>query len=95
MTLLECYAGSDSARVRAAALKLADGSIDALRRQLEIATADFRDVVGPAEYPEYLRHDYAAIRKLSPAELQNIYAQDSQQYRSWFEAELESRKDAN
>lgn len=40
--------------VHAAVLKLAGGNIQHLRKLTEIAKADPRDVIAPAEYPRYL-----------------------------------------
>ena len=40
----KCHTGGDSpARVQLAALKLADGDISALRREIEAAKSDYRD----------------------------------------------------
>ncbi len=51
---LDRYEGSvtaDRDRVQAAILRLSDGSVDNLRRWVEVAASDYRDVLGPAEYP--------------------------------------------
>ena len=40
-------------RVRMACLRLADGDLAALRRHVEIASHDFRDVLTAAEYRRY------------------------------------------
>src|SRR5271170_6538774 len=42
-------------RVQLAALKLADGHMDSLRRYIDAAQSDYRDVLVPAEYPKYWR----------------------------------------
>jgi hypothetical protein len=83
--LLATYAGPEAHRVRAAVLKLASGSLERLRRALATATTDYRDVIAPAEYPEYLRHSYAEIRALAAAEVEAIRARDWRQYREWFD----------
>ena len=44
-----------ASRVRLAALKLAHGNLDSLRRHILAAKRDYRDVLVPAEYPEYSR----------------------------------------
>jgi hypothetical protein len=43
----------ERARVQLAALKLADRDLDKLQRVIEVASRDYRDVLAPAEYPEY------------------------------------------
>ena len=43
-------------RVRLAALKLARGDIDELRRLISTAKKDYRDVIAPAEYPPYSKN---------------------------------------
>jgi hypothetical protein len=69
------------ARVRLAALKLAGGRLDLLQKAIREASKDFRDVVGPAEYPSY--------EKLSPSQLllvaakEEAIADDWKQYTEW------------
>ena len=87
--MLEEYSSHEAARVRAAVLKLAAGSVDQLLTRLQVALIDYRDVLAPAEYPEYLRHSYAEIQQLSEADLQKIYDQDWQQYQSWFGSDID------
>jgi hypothetical protein len=89
-TLLEGYGGEDwqrePYRVRLAALKLAAGDLDELRRQLDWAKIDYRDVIAPAEYPGY------SSQWLGPAGTpdeppQAVVAADWEQYRGWLEAD--------
>lgn len=42
-------------RVQMACLKCADGHLGALERAVENACCDYRDVLGPAEYPAYYK----------------------------------------
>ena len=72
----------DSSRVQLAVLKLAAGDIAVLRREIERAKYDFRDILVVAEYPA----DWEARWRIdvSPDEQQRIYEQDWQQYQSWF-----------
>ena len=42
-------------RVRLAVLKLAAGSMERLRREVESAKRDYRDVLAPAEYSGYTK----------------------------------------
>ncbi len=56
LDLLDEYQSEDPsrrARVQLAVLKLADGSIDMLLREIQEANLDFRDVLSSAEYPTY------------------------------------------
>ena len=57
--LLERYGPEDwhreILRVRMACLKLAAGDLKALEREVGCACMDYRDVLGPAEYPTWDR----------------------------------------
>jgi hypothetical protein len=69
-------------RVRLAVLKLAGGDFQALRREIDVAKSDYRDVLAYAEYPEYMQ-------KVSPSaglaghERDKIIRADWKQYQSW------------
>ncbi len=71
----------DRSRVQLAVLKLAAGRLDQLRRQIETAKFDCRDVLAPAEYPRYsceIGFDdvLASLR-------QAVIDDDWRQYESW------------
>ena len=69
-------------RVRVAALKLAAGDLEQLDHFIEVARADYRDVLAWAEYPAYLQ------RPLGPAderEAREAVDADWRQYKDWFE----------
>jgi hypothetical protein len=69
-------------RVQLAALKLANGDVQALRNYVNMAIQDFRDVLGPAEYPEYSKK--GALRgQLPVAEARRIIDSDWKQYEEW------------
>jgi hypothetical protein len=68
-------------RVRLAALKLAAGSIERLRHELEGAKRDYRDVLAAAEYPGYLTR---LPGRLSEDEERRIIDADWRQYKDWF-----------
>jgi len=70
---------SEPDRVRLAALKLAAGSLERLRYEIEGAKCDYRDVVGPAEVPGYCRRG-SRVKGLSPGEKQRIIDADWKQY---------------
>ena len=79
-----CAAGEDERirdRVHAAVLKLASGDIGRLRKLIETANADIRDVVAPAEYPRYL--DTRNPIGLSARQQQDIFDADWAQYQAW------------
>jgi hypothetical protein len=85
LAALEAY-GMDAderevVRVRLAALKLAKGSLAELRRQVTWAKSDFRDVIGPAEYPKAMK--VLSLLELDEAERQQIYEADWKQYGEW------------
>ena|SRR5689334_23585233 len=72
----------ETPRVRLAALKLADGSLEKLRNAIDRAKRDYRDVLGPAEYPSYMEH-WVRTGRLRSRERQKIYTDDWQQYERW------------
>ncbi len=85
--MLNEYGGEDwhsePDRVRAATLKLAKGEIKELRRHIQAAKMDYRDVLSEAEYPGYTKH-WFHIDKLAPDEKQRIIDADWKQYQDWF-----------
>lgn len=74
--------GSDPSRVQLAVLKLAGGNIAALRREIEVAKKDYRDVLAYAEYPTCMRH-VANTCDLPSEEKQRIFDEDWKQYQGW------------
>jgi hypothetical protein len=69
-------------RVRLAALKLASGSVERLRYQIEGAKCDYRDVLVAAEYPGYWKR-VPRSGGLRPDEERRIIDADWKQYRNW------------
>ncbi|HZN53815.1 MAG TPA: hypothetical protein VFB67_00705 [Candidatus Polarisedimenticolaceae bacterium] len=67
-------------RVRLAVLKLASGSFERLRYEIEGAKRDYRDVLSPAEYPGYGKRMF---KKLAPDEERRIIDADWKQYQDW------------
>jgi len=63
---------------------LAAGDIVQLRSWIQTAKSDFRDVISPAEYPQYSQQ-FATIRRLPPEARDSIVAADWGQYREWLE----------
>jgi hypothetical protein len=70
-------------RVQLATLKLANGDLDALQKQIGTALEDFRDVLAPAEYPEYSKQGPRVRRGLPAEEKQRILDSDWEQYEAW------------
>ena len=87
LAMLDGYGGEswhrELHRVRAAALKLAAGDIEQLRREIEGAKCDYRDVLAAAEYPGYMRL-VPGSGKLSAQETKRIVDADWKQYQDWF-----------
>ena len=69
-------------RVRLAALKLAAGDIKCMRYEIEGAKRDYRDVLGPAEYPGYTKRMFR-IGKPAQDEQQRTIDADWRQYQDW------------
>jgi hypothetical protein len=70
-------------RVRLAALKQANGSVEALRACVNAAKADYRDVLSWAEYPAYSRNVSGVRIPTTEKERQQIIADDWAQYEMW------------
>ena len=86
MALLDEYGEEkwqvDAARVRLAALKLANGDLGKLRVLVESAKQDYRDTVAAAEYPAYMRTGFR-VRELPSKEQHRIIDSDWRQYEEW------------
>lgn len=70
----------EAIRVRVAALKLSEGSMERLLDLIAHAKRDYRDVLGWAEYPEEMR---TLTWRLPPAEQVRIRTADRAQYLAW------------
>lgn len=83
MKILDIY-GEDSsekgrARVQLAILKLSGGDLDQVRKNVELANGDFRDVIGWAEYPE----ESSARNPNDLEDIRRRRERDRQQYLDW------------
>ncbi len=67
-----------SYRVYSAALKQGNGDLDTLRKMIDRANRDFRDLLGSAEYPEQMRRGFNS--GYDP----DVATRDEQQYQDWF-----------
>jgi len=69
---------------------LADGNLEALRKQIGFAKRDYRDVLVLAEHPEYWKATSGVRnppRTLSKKQRQQIVDADWQQYVNWVRKE--------
>lgn len=79
---------SGRARVQLAVLKLANGSLQALKDYVDLAIQDYRDVLASAEYPRQIIASHLATKDLSPLqqkELETIRILDREQYLTWLQ----------
>ncbi len=72
-------------RVRLAVLKLAKRNLQQVRYWLEQAKGDYRDVLGPAEYPLYGKK-WGRMDRLSEEEQKKIVHSDWLQYERWLKS---------
>ena len=70
-------------RIRLAVLKVADGNASELRKQIQIAKRDWRDVINDAEYPEATSLSLVEYSNLDEASRQKISKRDREQYLAW------------
>jgi hypothetical protein len=83
MSILKGYDSGAPNRVRAAALKLADGDLARLRREIVRANDDYRDVLLSAEYPVRMARDPNPFASVPKAEARKMSAADREQYEQW------------
>jgi hypothetical protein len=76
-------------RVRLAVVKLAGGSLAELRRQVEVAKEDWRDVLLPAESPEAVKVGLLNVTKLDAEARLSLEERDRKQYEEWLHADGE------
>lgn len=69
----------EQARVQLAVLKLCGGTLDGVEKYVRAAKADYRDVLGWAEYPNQVR----SRRAPDDPGRRILIAKDAAQYRSW------------
>lgn len=74
-------------RVRPAVVKNSGGNLAELRRQIELAKRDGRDVLSSAEYPEASRMGFVSYSKLDKESRMGVEARDRQQYEAWLKGE--------
>ena len=77
MEALSLYRGPEAARARAAAMRLSGGDMQQLKRHIQIANEDYRDVLAWAEYPSY-------GKARTDSQRQAAINADWQSYSEWF-----------
>ena len=82
LALIAAVEVREKSRVVLACLKVANGDLDRLRRQLDDASGHYREILSEAEYPLATRR-WSRIETLSDEELRSIYDKDWQQYSEW------------
>jgi len=70
----------EAVRVRIAILKLAGTDKSRVRYFVNLAKLDYRDILGPAEYPAQMR---SPTWRLPESEKQPLIQQDLEQYEKW------------
>jgi hypothetical protein len=93
MAILDRFGDSSTAkvgraRVQLAVLKLANGSLLALKDYVDLAIQDYRGVLASAEYPRQLMASHLATKDLSPQqqkELEIVRKLDREQYLTWLQ----------
>jgi hypothetical protein len=73
---------SEKARVVLACLKNSGSDVNNLKSSLSEASGYYREIVGEAEYPNYMKKAFH-IHKLSEAEKCKIIENDKNQYFAW------------
>jgi hypothetical protein len=82
MALIAPVEVREKPRVVLGCLKIANGDLDRLRRELHTASGYYREILGEAEYPLYTKK-WSRIDRLSDVEVQAIIDQDWKQYAEW------------
>ena len=72
-----------NARVHLAILKIAAGKFDRVSGLVAQAYQDFRNVIGPAEYPGFGEIGFVGAERLSEADRTQLIQRDWDQYHEW------------
>ena len=68
-------------RIYAAILKLSNGNFELIKKYVEKAIADYRDIIALSEYPHYSKHSFDD--NLSENEKEKLIEEDWKQYENW------------
>lgn len=82
MALIAAVEVREKPRVVLGCLKIANGDLDRLRRELADASGYYREILGEAEYPLATKR-WSRIESLSEEEVRAIYDKDWKQYSEW------------
>ena len=78
-------------RVYASILKLSTGNIELIKKYVEKANNDYRDVIALAEYPNY--SEYAFDNDLTAEKKKQLISDDWTQYEEWLKEHRETQPD--
>ena len=70
-------------RVYASILKLSNGNIEELIKNVELANKDFRDIISTAEYPNYLEDAFK--NDLTKEKEKQLIEEDWKQFKKWID----------
>lgn len=79
-------------RVWAALLKISEGSIVKLNKNILIANSDYRDILAVAEYPMYTKVIGFNDKNFSKNEVEKIIKSDWEQYKNWLNGHNSEKK---
>lgn len=68
-------------RIYASILKLSRGNIELVKKYVEKANNDYRDIIALAEYPNFLKHIFD--ENLSEEQRKQLINNDWEQYETW------------
>ena len=85
LKMYEYESGKRKNRVYASILKLSGGDIELLKKWVEKANVDFRDIISLSEYPNYTQ--YAFEDNLSVEKKRQLIIADWTQYEVWLKKE--------
>ena len=75
-------------QIRLAVLKLANGNLEQLRRHIQTAKSDWRDVILFAESPEFMRTGIVEFYRRDERSQAAVTQRDRQQYVAWLNSSL-------
>ena len=70
-------------RVHLAVLKLSAGDSSRISAFVKRACGDFRDVIAPAEYPQFFEAGFVGVSEKTSDDIRELKESDWQQYEAW------------
>ena len=83
LSILNEYKEKEVARVHLAILKLSAGQMEKLPELVRTACGDYRDVLSPAEYPEFDKIGFVGVDDLTTKQRNDLIKRDWDQYQAW------------